>query len=59
MDTGFFVLVYPATLQGFDTYKPHFNALVNNFKVLKEGPAGQALPGAPSQAPATTAFKRR
>ncbi|MDE2237718.1 MAG: hypothetical protein KGK30_07505, partial [Elusimicrobia bacterium] len=38
LSKGFYVLVYPATREGFDLYKKQFNALLNSFKVLKEGP---------------------
>lgn len=40
MDTGFYVLIYPATRAGFPKYEDRFNALVNKFKTLKDGPAG-------------------
>lgn len=39
---GFYVIVYPATREGFEKYKPAFNQLVNTFKLLKDGPAGPA-----------------
>ena len=43
MPGGFYVLVYPATLQGFKLYEAQFNQLVNSFKPLKDGPGGSAI----------------
>ncbi|OGR90521.1 MAG: hypothetical protein A3J74_03430 [Elusimicrobia bacterium RIFCSPHIGHO2_02_FULL_57_9] len=34
MQQGFYVLVYPATREGFKLYEPHFNQLVNTFLPL-------------------------
>jgi len=41
-DTGFYVLIYPATLKGFDLYKPQFNNFVHNFTILKTSPFAAA-----------------
>ncbi|TBR18842.1 hypothetical protein EPO15_14910 [bacterium] len=43
MDTGFYVLIYPATRAGYPKYEEQFNYLVNKFQTLKDGPAGPAL----------------
>lgn len=43
MDTGFYVLIYPATRAGYPKYEDRFNNLVNKFKTLKDGPAGPKL----------------
>ena len=40
---GFYVLVYPATRDGFEKYKDDFWRMVNSFQLLKEGPAGPVL----------------
>ncbi|MBI5629876.1 MAG: hypothetical protein HY921_03205 [Elusimicrobia bacterium] len=37
---GFYVLVYPATRDGYKLYEPQFNQLVNTFSPVLEGPAG-------------------
>lgn len=39
---GFYVLVYPATRDGFKLYKPQFNAFVHGFTILAEGPPNSA-----------------
>lgn len=39
MEKGFYAIVYPATREGYDLFKPQFNEFVNSFKVYKEGPA--------------------
>jgi len=39
---GFYVLVYPATRDGFKLYKPQFNAFVHGFTILAEGPSNSA-----------------
>ena len=44
MPSGFYVIVYPATQQGFDRYESQFNQLVNTFVPLKDGPGGAQLP---------------
>lgn len=54
---GFYVLIYPATRAGFKKYEPHFNQLVNTFKILKEGPDGAAVEWQ-GPAPARQAGKR-
>ncbi|MBI4385882.1 MAG: hypothetical protein HY551_00720 [Elusimicrobia bacterium] len=36
---GFYALVYPATRDGFEKYRPAFFRLLNTFRLLKEGPA--------------------
>jgi hypothetical protein len=41
LETGFYVLVYPATLKGFKYYKPQFNAFAHGFKLSSEGPQGR------------------
>lgn len=46
MDSGFYVLVYPATRQGYKLYEKEFNFLVHSFTPLKDGPAGRALEAA-------------
>lgn len=43
MDTGFYVLIYPATRGGFEKYEDRFNNLVNTFRALKDGPGGPLL----------------
>lgn len=47
MTNGFYVLVYPATRDGFEKHKPAFFHLVNTFRALKAGPAGAVVPQAP------------
>ena len=47
MRRGFYVIVYPATRDGYALYEPQFNQLVNSFTPLKEGPDGAALAAAP------------
>lgn len=42
MSKGFYVLVYPATREGYDLFRPQFNEFINSFKVYKEGPASTA-----------------
>jgi len=44
MPGGFYVIVYPATQQGFVKYEPQFNQLVNSFVPLKDGPGGSPFP---------------
>lgn len=39
-NSGFYVITYPATREGYEKYKTSFNHLVKSFKLLKEGPAG-------------------
>jgi len=46
---GFYVLIYPATRDGFKLYEPQFNQLVNSFAPLQEGPGGPK-PEAPAAA---------
>jgi len=43
MDTGFYVLVYPATKEGYDRYLKRFGRMVKTFKALKDGPVGPKL----------------
>jgi hypothetical protein len=43
LDKGFYVIVYPATNEGYGLYVKQYNNLVNSFKPLKEGPSGPAL----------------
>lgn len=43
LPTGFYVITYPATREGYEKYKSSFIHLAKSFKLLKEGPAG---PGA-------------
>jgi hypothetical protein len=40
---GFYVLIYPATDDGFKRYEPEFNELVNTFTAVKDGPGGFPL----------------
>lgn len=52
MKRGFYVLIYPATKEGYPLYEKEFNELVHSFKIFKDGPDGPP-PGAPSaEAPA-------
>lgn len=51
MTRGFYVLVYPATRDGYKRYEPLFNELVNSFVALTDGPGGP-----PAQAPAVNVF---
>jgi hypothetical protein len=44
MTRGFYVLVYPATRQGYSYDEPQFNQLVNSFRPLSEGPGGPRSP---------------
>lgn len=44
MDNGFYVLIYPATQDGYPKYKDEYLRLVNTFKVLKDGPGGLEVP---------------
>lgn len=61
LERGFYVLIYPATMEGRfpekftsnvkkSPYTPMFQAMVNGFTILKDGPDGQA--GKSAQAPA-------
>lgn len=43
MDSGFYVLVYPATRAGYDAHSKKFNNLVNTFRVYTDGPSGAKL----------------
>ena len=43
LNTGFFVLIYPATHAGYPDYKTQFTVLINTFTPLKEGPGGPTL----------------
>lgn len=43
MASGFYVLVYPATRDGYPKYSKDFDKLVYSFRPLKDGPAGAAL----------------
>ncbi len=40
---GFYVLIYPATFDGFDLYRSRFDELVNTFIPLTEGPGGPRI----------------
>jgi len=42
LDTGFYVLVYPATLRGYDVFSKQFHNFVAQFHIAKEGPEGKA-----------------
>lgn len=46
LDRGFYVLIYPATRDGFPLYENAFNQLVNTFTPLSEGPGGPPVPAA-------------
>ena len=48
LKTGFYVLIYPATREGFSLYESQFNVMVNTFEPLKEGPAGPPIKPVPS-----------
>jgi hypothetical protein len=48
MPSGFYVLIYPATKQGYDSYYKQFDRLVKSFVPFKDGPGGSPLPQ-PSQ----------
>ncbi|MBI3506905.1 MAG: hypothetical protein HY059_18865 [Proteobacteria bacterium] len=58
MDGGFYVLIYPATRDGFPKYKSAFFRVVKSFRVLTKGPGGPKVevsagqPAAPGEAPA-------
>jgi hypothetical protein len=43
MSRGFYVLIYPATREGYPKYEKRFNRLVNSFLPLKDGPGGAPL----------------
>ncbi|MDE2291355.1 MAG: hypothetical protein KGL53_04670 [Elusimicrobia bacterium] len=45
MNTGFYVLIYPATHDGYSKYEKQFNDLVNTFRVMKDGPDGPPVRG--------------
>lgn len=53
---GFYVLIYPATRDGFRLYEPQFNQLVNTFQPLTDGPGGPAISGAAAKAAPETVF---
>jgi len=44
MPSGFYVLTYPATRQGYPKYEKQFTELVNSFVPLKDGPGGAPPP---------------
>jgi len=48
---GFYVLIYPATREGFEAFEPQFNNLIHSFKIVKEGPDGAAAASAPQSIP--------
>lgn len=43
LETGFYVIVYPATVDGYYVYRDRFNTFVNHFHVAKQGPDGPPL----------------
>lgn len=43
MDNGFYVLVYPATRDGFKRYEGRFVHLIKTLRIKKDGPAGEVL----------------
>ena len=43
LQRGFYVLIYPATYQGYEFYKSDFDELVNTFIPVTEGPGGPAI----------------
>jgi len=49
MPGGCYVLIYPATRQGYEKYQKEFDELVKSFVPLKDGPGG-ALSPSPAQA---------
>lgn len=56
MTKGFYVLVYPATREGFKLYEPQFNQLVNTFAPLQEGPGGPKAEAAVAASGPTSPF---
>ena len=44
MESGFYVLIYPATHAGYHAYRPAFDVLVNTFVPLTDGPGGPRVP---------------
>lgn len=45
MQKGFYVVIYPATRDGYDRFKPYYNEFLNTLKFVREGPG--ASPAAP------------
>jgi hypothetical protein len=43
MKRGFYVLIYPATVQGYDLDRSRFDEMVNTFVPLREGPGGPPI----------------
>jgi hypothetical protein len=43
MDNGFYVLIYPATKDGYPKFKDQYLHLVNTFQTLLDGPGGAAI----------------
>ena len=39
-ERGFYVLIYPATKEGYPLYEKQFNQLASSFAILKDGPDG-------------------
>lgn len=48
LSRGFYVLVYPATADGYPLYEPMFNQMVNTFEPLTDGPGGPPLDAVPA-----------
>jgi hypothetical protein len=40
MEGGFYVIVYPATMDGYNKYEKQFRMVLGTFKPLTQGPAG-------------------
>jgi hypothetical protein len=59
MTRGFYVLIYPATKEGYPLYEKEYDELVHSFKILKDGPDGPPPAPASASAPASTAIPAR
>ena len=59
LETGFYVIIYPATREGFDVFKPQFNNFLNTFHIAKEGPGAPTPAAAAPAAPMATKSKVR
>ena len=44
MDRGFYVIIYPATRDGFTIFEKQYNQVLNSFEPLTDGPAGAPAP---------------
>ncbi|MBI4679305.1 MAG: hypothetical protein HY748_17155 [Elusimicrobia bacterium] len=43
MEGGFYVIVYPATMDGYEKYEKQYRMLLGTFKPLRSGPGGPAF----------------